>query len=394
MINWKSILSSFNDKPTLLEWLKLVEKALKESVLSNVLTDTKDGKTAFIFKFEDGTEIRTDYVQTQGEVGPQGNTGAQGVSVTGIEEVSDQIVGNQTLTTIRVHYSNGTFDELPIYAENGQIPDSIKDPFITGQHMLNWGESLNIEDNKLYIIQSFDTSDNLAEFEINGKTKSLKGKVALIIGGNYTSPNVAQNLAIVQTGSIVLSEIIKTTINVYSVSPTHETDRIAYFEIDGTLEAFKGDKGDKGDTGATGPQGPQGPQGPKGDKGDTGATGPQGPKGDTGDTGPAGPTGPAGEAAPVKYKHMVKISNANLGEAYITFISDSGVEIAEISTLKNYLTLNTVAVSGNYKNSTSSLFGVYYFALSGLLYYIAFDGTTDTVNMNSFNVVSDRVCAL
>lgn len=66
MINWKSILSSFNDKPTLLEWLKQVEKALKESVLTNVLTDTKDGKTAFIFKFADGTEIRTGYIQTNG----------------------------------------------------------------------------------------------------------------------------------------------------------------------------------------------------------------------------------------------------------------------------------------------------------------------------------------
>ena len=125
MINWKSILSSFNDKPTLLEWLKLVEKALKESVLTNVLTDTKDGKTAFTFKFEDGTEIKTDYVQTQGEVGPKGDTGAtgatgpQGVSVTGVEEVSEQVVGNQTLTTIRINYSNGTSDEIPIYAENG-----------------------------------------------------------------------------------------------------------------------------------------------------------------------------------------------------------------------------------------------------------------------------------
>ena len=78
MINWKSILSSFNNKPTLLEWLKQVEKALKESVLTNVLTDTKDGKTAFTFKFEDGTEIKTDYIETQGDTGPQGPKGDKG----------------------------------------------------------------------------------------------------------------------------------------------------------------------------------------------------------------------------------------------------------------------------------------------------------------------------
>lgn len=127
MINWKSMLSSFNDKPTLLEWLKLVEKALKESVLTNVLTDTKDGKTAFTFKFEDGTEITTDYVQTQGpqgpigEIGATGATGPQGVSVTGVEEVCEHVEGNQTVTTIRINYSNGTSNEIPIYAENGNV---------------------------------------------------------------------------------------------------------------------------------------------------------------------------------------------------------------------------------------------------------------------------------
>ena len=111
MINWKSILSSFNDKPTLLEWLKMVEKALKESVLTNVLTDTKDGKTSFIFKFEDGTEIRTDYVQTKGDPGA--------TSITGVEEVSYEVIGNQTATTLRIYLSDGTFDDVVVYAKNG-----------------------------------------------------------------------------------------------------------------------------------------------------------------------------------------------------------------------------------------------------------------------------------
>lgn len=111
MINWKSILSTFNDKPTLLEWLKMVEKALKESVLTNVLTDTKDGKTSFIFTFEDGTEIRTDYVQTKGDPGS--------TSITGVEEVSSEVIGNQTATTLRINLSDGTFDDVVVYAKNG-----------------------------------------------------------------------------------------------------------------------------------------------------------------------------------------------------------------------------------------------------------------------------------
>lgn len=135
MINWKSILSSFNDKPTLLEWLKLIEKALKDSVLTAVLTDTKDGKTAFIFKFEDGTEITTNYIQTQGEVGPQGpagpagpqgpagpkgDKGDNGVSITGIDTVGNEVAGDNTLTTLRAHYSNNTTDEFIVTAKNGK----------------------------------------------------------------------------------------------------------------------------------------------------------------------------------------------------------------------------------------------------------------------------------
>ena len=69
MINWKSILSSFNDKPTLLEWLKLVEKALKESVLTSVTAeqDADKANTKLIFNFEDGTQIDTGFFPTKGK---------------------------------------------------------------------------------------------------------------------------------------------------------------------------------------------------------------------------------------------------------------------------------------------------------------------------------------
>lgn len=61
MINWQSILSSFDDKPTLLEWLKKAQKALNESVLTTVMvTQEKAGRVNSItlsFNFQDGTKI-------------------------------------------------------------------------------------------------------------------------------------------------------------------------------------------------------------------------------------------------------------------------------------------------------------------------------------------------
>lgn len=182
----------------------------------------------------------------------KGLQGPEGVSVTGIEEVSNTVVGNQTITTIRVHYSNGTFDDLPIYAKNGEVPDTIKDPFITGQHMLGRGQSLRILDNKMYFIQCFDDTDNLVKFSVNGVSKVVKGEFALIISGNYVSSLIGKNLAIVQTGSVVLSELAKTTINVNTVSTLSSNDRIGYYEVDGTLEAFRGKDGPQGPAGKDG----------------------------------------------------------------------------------------------------------------------------------------------
>ena len=63
MINYESIISVFNEKGTLLKWLKKVEKALKESVLTNVEVLQGENNTfAFNFTFEDNTSITTEYV--------------------------------------------------------------------------------------------------------------------------------------------------------------------------------------------------------------------------------------------------------------------------------------------------------------------------------------------
>lgn len=108
MINWKTILSSFNDKPTLMQWLKIVEKALQNAALESVTAKTApNNAVAFEFKFADGSTITS----------TAANLEAKGIS--GIEEVSDEIVGDQTLTTLRAHYTDGTTDEFPVYAQNG-----------------------------------------------------------------------------------------------------------------------------------------------------------------------------------------------------------------------------------------------------------------------------------
>lgn len=124
MINYDSILSAFDGKPTLLQWLKLVKKALDESVLKDITLKQDGANVVFTFNFEDGTSISTPAVTLPkgdtGAKGDKGDKGDTGVSVTGVDEVSNEVVGNQTLTTLRFNFSNGTNNEVVVHAENGK----------------------------------------------------------------------------------------------------------------------------------------------------------------------------------------------------------------------------------------------------------------------------------
>ena len=83
MIKKNTILSTFNKKYTLMEWLKRVEKALTDSVLVDVTIITLNvTQIQFSFNFEDGSHIITPIVTLpkgdKGDKGDKGNTGEQG----------------------------------------------------------------------------------------------------------------------------------------------------------------------------------------------------------------------------------------------------------------------------------------------------------------------------
>lgn len=92
--------------------------------------------------------------------------------------------------------------------------------------------------NKIYFMQCYDSSSNLQEFTVDAVSKPVKGKFAMVIfGRDYTN-----SLAFVQTGSALITELAKTTSRVTGFIPS-KGNFLHWFEIDGTLEAFKGDDG-------------------------------------------------------------------------------------------------------------------------------------------------------
>lgn len=112
MINKETILSMFDDKGTLLKWLKKVEKALRESVLSSVevikITDTR---AVIKFIFADDTTISTpEFTLPEGAKGDKGD---------GVEMISSFSVYPPTST---VNGQNGGFFAqagLEIFLNNG-----------------------------------------------------------------------------------------------------------------------------------------------------------------------------------------------------------------------------------------------------------------------------------
>lgn len=118
MINWKSILSSFNDKPTLLEWLKLVEKALKESVLTSVAAEQDADKTntRLLFNFEDGTQIVSEFFKTKGD---------KGRSIASVSSTGQTQSDGFTRSGFKVNYDDKNYDVIYLYAKNGKAISSL-----------------------------------------------------------------------------------------------------------------------------------------------------------------------------------------------------------------------------------------------------------------------------
>ena len=62
MINNNTVISSFDDKLTLLEWLKKTEKALTDSTLEGFNLNVVDGQLNASMVFADGTTIASNSV--------------------------------------------------------------------------------------------------------------------------------------------------------------------------------------------------------------------------------------------------------------------------------------------------------------------------------------------
>lgn len=142
-INKETIISVFDEKLTLMQWLKTINKALEDAVLTGVEITKKGNATlSFKFTFEDGTFLETnDIVLQQGESvnGAYIQNGHLYLTLTNgnnldagnVKPVSNfSIDANQHLI---VHYADGTSQDLgAIFSGNVNISGTLTANLIDG----------------------------------------------------------------------------------------------------------------------------------------------------------------------------------------------------------------------------------------------------------------------
>ena len=263
MVSYETILSSYDDKLTLLEWLKKVEEALADASLSSVeVVQSASDKAYFKFIFADGTHVDsplltlpkgpTGATGPQGETGPagadgkdgqdgaDGANGADGVSVTNVSvDASNHLIvtlsnetsidaGEISVPSITVDSAISNTSENPvqnkvIYNALANKQDLLEPEIVPGtlSSVIGFASDRSVTDGKItaslidsgnatnkYVLTA-DGSGNASWQEVEGGTQPT-GQVTT----TFTLPQDVQDMLTVPHGIIIFSKNINmNTIN-------------------------------------------------------------------------------------------------------------------------------------------------------------------------------------
>lgn len=216
-INKQTIISAFDEKLTLLQWLKTINKALDEAVLTGVEVRQKGNATySFVVTFEDGTELESnEFVLAQGESinGATIRNGHLYLSLTNGDELdagnlkpvtSFEINASQHLI---VNYGDGTSQDLgAIFSGNVNV-----DGNFTANSIIENMPSNSYNFDKLGETNGIERSYNYVGVVKNGN------KLTIAISGTLKRTNTStDNFTI---GDFTMPNIVASKIFTYELSP-------------------------------------------------------------------------------------------------------------------------------------------------------------------------------
>ena len=251
MININTILSLFNEKGTLLQWLQKVETALNGATLNGVeILPQSEDTVKLKFNFEDGTNITSDTLTlARGPQGPQGLPGKDGID--GARGMTGETGAPGKDGAPGARGPQGP--QGPQGAPGARGPIGPTGPIgPQGPQGPQGIQGIPGEDGT-----SFQIVSNVATIA------DLPAASAVYLGKAYSVGEAAP----------------------YDIFVCEEENGGLVWINHGTIQ---------GPQGPIGAQGPQGPQGEPGPQGPIGAQGPQGPQGEPGPQGGPGPQGLAG----------------------------------------------------------------------------------------------------
>lgn len=203
-INKQTIISAFDDKLTLLQWLKTINKALDEAVLTGVEVRQKGNATfSFVVTFEDGTElVSNDFVLAQGESinGATIRNGHLYLSLTNGDELD---AGNlkpvtsfeiNTSQHLIVNYGDGTSQDLgAIFSGNVNIDGNFTANSII-ENMAGYSFEMSTATGLTIQYAGIVKNGNKITYVISGSYVKQAGKSYIEIGSFNNPKNIYQKL--------------------------------------------------------------------------------------------------------------------------------------------------------------------------------------------------------
>ena len=216
-INKQTIISAFDDKLTLLQWLKTINKALDEAVLTGVEVRQKGNATfSFVVTFEDGTELESnEFVLAQGE-SINGATIRNGHLYLSLTNGNELDAGNLKPVTsfainesqhLIVNYGDGTNQDLgAIFSGNVNV-----DGNFTANSIVE-----NMDSNSYRFDELSETNGIERTYNYIGVVKN-GNKLTIVISGTLKRTIAsADNFTI---GDFTIPNIVASKIFTYTLSP-------------------------------------------------------------------------------------------------------------------------------------------------------------------------------
>lgn len=200
-INKETIISVFDDKLTLMQWLKTINKALEDAVLTGVEITKKGNATlSFKFTFEDGTYLESnDLVLQQGESVENayiqnGHLYLTLTNGTNLDAGNVKPVSSFSINTSQhliVNYGDGTSQDLGAIF-NGNVN-------ISGTLTANLIDGVKVTGNEIVEkMNGYNFTRQTNELNWNGVYASIcknGNKLSLVIFGNFTYDGTNDNNA-------------------------------------------------------------------------------------------------------------------------------------------------------------------------------------------------------